>query len=281
MKVYLGTAGIPISSKERSTLGGIKHLAEIGLQSMEVQFVRRVGMSNQMAKDVGKLAKELNIKLSVHAPYYINLCSQEKEKLEASKKRILDSCERANFMQASPVTFHPGFYGKLTSEQAFQAVKEACDDLVDRMQKKGIENVKLGPEIMGKQSAFGTVEETVRICKEVKCCVPVVDWAHINARTGGGLRTQADFSKIFDEFKPLKLEHLHTHVTCVEFSLVEEGKGNGRYHLPLKAKKPDFEPLVKEILGRKLNITLISESPILEKDALVLKKMFEQHDYKF
>jgi len=281
LKVYLGTAGIPISSKERNTLGGIKHLAKIGLQSMEVQFVRGVGMSDQMAKEVGKLAKELNIKLSVHAPYYINFCSQEKEKLEASKKRILDSCERANFMQASPVTFHPGFYGKLTSEQAFQATKKACEDLVDSMQKKGIENVKLGPEIMGKQSAFGTVEETVRICKEVKCCVPVVDWAHINTRTGGGLVTQADYAKIFDKLKPLKLNHLHMHVTCAEFSQVGEGKGNERYHLPLKAKKPDFKPLVKEILRRKIDVTIISESPILEQDALLLKKMFEKNGYKF
>jgi deoxyribonuclease-4 len=38
---------------------------------------------------------------------------------------------------------------------------------------------------------------------------------------------------------------------------------------------------VKEILRRKIDITLISESPTLEQDALVLKKMFEKHGYKF
>jgi deoxyribonuclease-4 len=248
---------------------------------MEVQFVRRVGMGNQLAKEVGELAKELNIKLSVHAPYYVNLCSQEKEKLEASKKRILGSCERASFMQASPVTFHPGFYGNLTSKEAFQAVKKACEDLIKKMRKKRIKNVELGLETMGKQSTFGTVEETVRLCKEVRGCVPVVDWAHLYARSGGGLKNQEDFTRIFDKLKSLKLKHLHSHFTCVEFSLVEEGRGNERKHLTLDAKKPGFEPLVKEILKRKTNITLISESPILEKDSLVLKKIFEKNGYKF
>lgn len=279
--IYLGPAGIPLASKERSTIAGVQCTAELGLNAFECEFVRRVGMSNEMAKGVGEIAKKFNIYLSVHCPYFVNLCSQEEEKLEASKKRILDSVERAHFMQADVAVFHPGFYGKLTPEQAYEAVKQSCEDLTKRMKSKGTEDVKLGLETMGKQSTFGSLEEIIRICKDVRGCAPVVDWAHMNCRSAGGLKKQEDYAKIFDELKPLKLKHLHTHATGAEYSEVESGKGNERHHLTIDSKKPDFEPLVKEILKRKIDISLISESPTLEKDALVLKKMFEKYGYKF
>jgi len=38
---------------------------------------------------------------------------------------------------------------------------------------------------------------------------------------------------------------------------------------------------VKEILKRKIDITIISESPVLEQDSLVMKKMFEKLGYRF
>jgi deoxyribonuclease-4 len=279
--IYLGPAGVPLASKERSTIAGVQCTAEFGLNAFECEFVRRVGMGNEMAKEVGEIAKKFNVRLSVHCPYFVNLCSQEKEKLEASKKRILDSVERAHFMHADVAVFHPGFYGKLTPEKAYEMVKQSCEDLTKRMKSKGIGDVKLGLETMGKQSTFGSLEETIEICKDVKGCAPVVDWAHLNCRSAGGLKKQEDYAKIFDEVKPLKLKHIHTHATGAEYTQVESGKGNEKHHLTIDAKKPDFEPLVKEILKRKINITLISESPTLEKDALVLKKMFEKHGYKF
>jgi len=279
--IYLGPAGVPLASKERSTIAGIQCTAELGLNAFECEFVRRVGMSNEMAKEVGDIAKKFGVRLSVHCPYFVNLCSQEKEKLEASKKRILDSVERAHFMGADVAVFHPGFYGKLTLEQAYEAVKQSCEDIIKQMKLKGIGDVKLGLETMGKQSTFGTLEEIIRICREVKGCAPVVDWAHLNCRSAGGLKKQGDYAKIFDELKPLKLDHLHTHVTGAEYSEVERGRGNEKHHLTIDSKKPDFEPLVKEILGRKIGITMISESPTLEQDALVLKKMFEKHGYRF
>ncbi|MDI6643224.1 MAG: TIM barrel protein, partial [Candidatus Hodarchaeaceae archaeon] len=153
--IYLGPAGVPISSKDRSTLGGLRQVAELGLGAMEVEFVRGVTMSNEMADEVGKLAKELGILLSVHCPYFINLCSTDKKKLEASKKRILDSVERAFHMGAHIAVFHPGYYSSLTPEAAFKAVEEACRDMLDRMKSMGIKGVDLGHETTGKISAFG------------------------------------------------------------------------------------------------------------------------------
>ncbi|RLJ07405.1 MAG: endonuclease IV [Candidatus Aenigmatarchaeota archaeon] len=274
--IRLGPAGVPISSEDRSTLAGIRKVAELGLQAMEVEFVRRVYMDRKAAEEAGKLAEELGIELSVHAPYFINLCSDDKQKVAASKKRILDSCLRAWEMGAKIVVFHPGFYGKLSPEMAFQRVKRACEEMREWLDKKGIE-VLLGPETMGRQSQFGTLEEIIRLCKAVKGCRPTVDFAHIYARQGGKI----DFGQVFERLKVLKLKHYHCHFTCVEYSPAGVGRGNERYHLTLDKLKPDFRPLVKEILKRKLDITLISESPILEKDALKLKQIFEEEGYRF
>ena len=278
MEVWLGPAGVPVSSKGRSTLDGIKTISDLGLNAMEVEFVRGVKMGLDMAKEVGELSKGLNIRLSIHAPYYINLCSKEKEKVKASKQRIIKSAERAHAMNADIVVFHPAYYGKLSREEAYQKVKEACEDMRDILKNKGIIDVRLGLETTGKVSQFGTLDEIIQICRELKYCSPVIDWAHIYARQGGRI----DFSGIFDKVSVLKPKHLHTHFSCIEFTSVGiKGKGNEKRHLPLKTKKPDFEPLVGEILKRKINTTLISESPILEQDALVIKKMFEGHGYKF
>ena len=254
-------------------MGGLRRVAELGLNSMEIEFVRGVAMKNEMADEVGKLAKELGILLSVHCPYFINLCSTDKKKLEASKKRILDSVERAHHMGAHIAVFHPGFYGSLTPEAAFEAVEGACLDMLDRMKSMGIKGVALGHETTGKVSAFGTLDEIIRLCKRVRGCEPVVDYAHLYARAAGKI----DYSEVFEKLKPLKLKHLHSHFTSMEWIPAKvQGYGNERRHLPIEFGKPPFEPLAREILKRKVDITLISESPVLEQDSLMMKRVFEK-----
>ncbi len=276
--IYLGPAGVPISSKDRSTLGGLRRVAELGLNALEVEFVRGVAMSNEMADEVGKLAKELGILLSVHCPYFINLCSTDKRKLEASKKRILDSVERAYRMSAHVAVFHPGYYGKLTPEAAFEAVEEACKSMLAWMKSKGIKGVTLGLETTGKVSQFGTLDEIVQLCKRVRGCEPAVDFAHLYARGCGKI----NYAETFDKLRPLRLKHLHSHFTSMEWTPAKvPGQGNERRHLPIEFNKPPFEPLAGEILKRKLNITLISESPILEQDSLVMKRVFEKLGHRF
>jgi len=273
--IRIGTAGIPVSSEERTTFGGLKRIKELKLNALEIEFVRNVYLKNEVAKKVGEEAKKLDIELSVHAPYFVNLCA-EGEKLEASKKRILDSVERAFYMSARIVVFHPGYYGKLSKEEAYKRVKEACKDLSEKIESKGW-NVFLGLETTGKISQFGTLEENLKISKEVKGCLPVVDWAHIFARNGGRI----DFDKILNEIEKSKLKFLHTHFSGIEFKKINK-EGNEKKHLNLTDNAPpNYEPLVKKLVKSKLDITFISESPNLEGDAIFLKKMFEKQGYKF
>ena len=178
VKIFLGPAGIGVGCKG-STIDGIKYAHEIGLNAMEVEFVRGVKMSTGLAKECGEIAKELGIELSVHAPYFINLCSAERAKVVASQRRILDSVERAHAMGATVVVYHPGYYGKMEKKQAYDAVKEATKEILEKMKEKKIKNVSLGMETTGKHSAFGTLDEIVRMCKQLKGCVPVLDFAQV------------------------------------------------------------------------------------------------------
>jgi len=278
MKIFLGPAGIPTVAKGGTSLDGIRCCSELGLNAMEIEFVRSIYLTSKAAKEVGELAKESKINLSIHAPYFINLSSIDKKVIEASKKRIFDSAVRAGEMGAWIVVFHPGYYSGLPPEKAFEEVKKSCEDLIDRMKTQGIRNVLLGLETTGKVSQFGTLEENIEISKQVDGCVPVLDPAHLFARNGGKI----DYSEMFEKLKSLKLNHIHTHFSSVKWRPVKAtGKGNEWYHMEIKNNQPPFEPLAKEVLKRKLDITIISESPVLEQDSLIMKEVFKKLGYMF
>ncbi|UCD03275.1 MAG: TIM barrel protein [Candidatus Aenigmatarchaeota archaeon] len=270
MKILIGTAGIPGSAEERSTPAGIRRVKELGLQSMEVEFVRGVNMKPGLAREAGKVASELGIRLSVHAPYYINLCNPEKAK--DSQKRIIDSCYRGHLMGSEVIVFHPGYYGSLEKEEAFDMVGEACREMADVIEENEWK-VKLGLESTGKVSQFGTVDEILGICKRNKLCIPVIDWAHLFAKYQGKL----DFKSILSKVISAGYDRLHTHFSNIDFT--EKGE---RRHLTLESKQPDFKDVAKIVLKSSLKeINIISESPDIEGDALVMKGVFEKLGHKF
>ena len=142
MAIYVGPGGAPISSKDRSTVAGIAECARLGLSAMEVEFVRGVKMGAAAADEVGKVAKENGIRLSVHAPYYINLLSTKTPIVKASIQRIVDSLDRGERMGADAVAVHAAYLGELASEKATEALKERTSEILSILEKKGISNVK-------------------------------------------------------------------------------------------------------------------------------------------
>ena len=264
MKIRIGPAGMPISAKP-GAINGLKRASELGLNALEIEFVRNTYMNNEEAKKVGEEAKKLGIELSIHGSYFVNFCSTDKKKLEESKKRILDAAERAHYMKANVVVFHPGYRGKLNDKEAYEICRDACRDMIKRMYEKGINDLNLGLESAGKKSAFGNLDENIRLSKEIKNCIPVIDFAHIYAVNGGKI----DYKEIFEKLKFLK--HIHSHFSGIQYS----DKGELR-HLEIKVNKPDFNELAKEILKRKLDITIINESPRLEMDCLIMKDVFKK-----
>ena len=246
----------PAGSGGLGNVEGIKKVARMGLDCMEVEFTYGVRMSVDDARKVGALAREKGIILSVHAPYYINLASDDRAKIVASKKRILDSCERAHALGAESVVFHAGFYQKKTAEQTYDLISKGIADL-HRIIKEKKWTVRLCPEITGKPSQFGSIEEIKRLMKDTRCAI-TVDFSHLFARQQGKIDYAEVLRKLPNKF--------HAHFSGIEF-----GEKGERKHVV--TQKKFFEPLAQELVKRKLDITLINESPQPYKDAAMMKRV--------
>ena len=251
----------PAGSDGLGNLQGIRKVARLKLDCMEVEFTYGVRMSMDTAREVGALAKEKGILLSVHAPYYINLASDENEKVIASKQRILDSCERAAAMGARNMVFHAGFYQKKAAKQTYALIKKEILEIQKRISRNKWK-VQLCPEITGKPTQFGSVAELLKLKKETGCGI-CVDFAHLYARYRGDI----DYEKIIKKL-PKKF---HAH-----FSGIEYGPKGERKHL--KTTKKFFKPLAEALLKTKRNVTLICESPQPYKDAAMMKRVVNKLD---
>ena len=263
-RIRLGPAGTP----GKNTLDGVGKLVELGLQAMEVQFSHGIAMGLPLAKKIGEEARKHGIALSIHAPYYINLASDEKIKQRQSIKRILDSCERGHLMGAKYIVFHPAYFGKNMKEDVYQTTKENILDMVRTIEKKKWD-VSLAPETTGKHSALGSLDETLKLSRETGCKF-CIDFAHLYARNMGKI----DYKEILGRLKKTGEKHFHFHFSNIRYS--EKGELN---HLVLD-HSPDFRPLARELVKGKIDCTIISESPVTWKDSLKMKAVFEKIGYK-
>lgn len=251
----------PSGSSGLSAIDGVNKISEAGLNAMEVPFTYGVRMSNDTADELGKAAKKAKVDLSIHAPYYINLASDEKEKIEASITRILDSCERGHHMGATHVVFHAGFYQKKTKEQTYSMIKESLARLRDEL-KSNKWNVLLAPETTGKASQFGDIDELMSFNKELGTNI-CVDFAHILARNVGKI----DYDDVMKKLKPLK--HVHSHFSGIEYT--EKGE---RKHKPTPDE--EIKKLLSYLIKYKVDITIINESPEMFNDSLKAKAILQK-----
>jgi deoxyribonuclease-4 len=268
--IRIGQAGIPLSCKGRTNKDGLVYTKEIlDLNSMEVQFVRGLYvMEDEEVQFMKKYSQENDVELHVHAPYYINLADDEE--VEFSFKKILFSARLADKMGAKTVIAHPGYYGDKGKRKTLKKIVKNTKKLSNIFRKEKIKT-KIGLETMGKQKVFGDLDEIIEVCSSVKGVVPIVDLGHVHARCNGCLKKQEDFKEIFEKLKTLKLEHYIMHVTGVLYE-----NGNEQYHLPIKKGDMPLAPLIEVILDNNYNVTLISESPLLEHDAVYMRLQVEK-----
>ncbi len=268
--IRIGQAGIPLSCKGRTNKDGLVYTKEIlDLNAMEVQFVRGLYvMEDEEAQFMKEYSQENDVELHVHAPYYINLADDEE--VEFSFEKILFSARLADKMGAKTVIVHPGYYGDKSERKTLKKIVKNTKKLSSIFRKEKIKT-KIGLETMGKQKVFGDLDEIIEVCSSVKGVVPIVDLGHVHARCNGCLKKQEDFKEIFEKLKTLKLEHYIMHVTGVLYE-----NGNEQYHLPIKKGDMPLAPLIEVILDNNYNVTLISESPLLEHDAVYMRLQVEK-----
>ena len=269
--IRIGPAGIPLSCKGRTNKDGLVYTKQIlDLNAMEIQFVRGLYvMEDEEAQFIHDYAKENDVELHVHAPYYINLAGSGEE-LDLSLEKVIYSARIGDKMGAKTVVVHPGYYGEETEKKTMKKVIKSVKKIQGAFKKEKLK-IKLGIETMGKKRVFGTLDEIIEICNQVKGVIPVIGLGHIHARTNGGLKKREDFEEVFNKLKSLRLKHYLLHVTGVMYE-----DGNEYYHIPIKKGDMPLAPLVEIIFDNNFNVTFISESPLLEHDAVYIRLQVEK-----
>lgn len=269
-KLLFGTAGVPHSASASSTLSGIQRISELGLDCLEIEFVRGVKIGSDMCQKIREKAKELNVSLSVHAPYYINLNSPEEGKKLASQERLLTSARMAEKCGAKSVVFHAGYYGGTDPEQAYETIKKGIMDVVSIV-KSERNPVIFRPETMGKRSQFGSLEEILFLCRDVDGILPCIDFAHMHAREGK-MNSYNEFHRILKKIEKKlgkeALKNSHIHITGVYYTAKGEIK-----HLDLKDSDFRYDDWIQALKNCAIEGMVICESPNREKDAKMLKNL--------
>lgn len=254
-----------------------EYLTKMGLDAFEYQCGRGVNIGQEKATELGRLAREKNITLSLHAPYYISMSSVEEEKRQNSVQYILASAKAVSAMGGSRIVVHTGSCGKISREQALELAKDTMKKALSALDEAGLGGVHICPETMGKINQLGTLYEVLELCRIDERLIPCIDFGHLNARSLGGLKQFEDYKKIFIEIEnALGLERLrqyHAH-----FSKIEYTTGGEKRHLTFEDTVfgPNFEPVLELTVQKGCSPTIICESAGTQaEDAKTMKNYYD------
>ena len=294
MAIKLGPAGVPLSCKGRTIVEGMDDIISLGLETMEVQTVRMVAPQHfEQYWQAGVLANKTDFEMNIHGPYYSELLGGRVER-GRSLAKIEATLQAARTINARHITLHTGHYGDFGRGQAAnQQVANVFSGIVDRVHeiwhdeedefpvfpwiKNGTPS-KIGVETSGRQELWGSLEEVLEVVNHVEGTIPVLNIAHIHARGHGQMRTSEDYGELFDMVR----ESIGTKEFYCHFSGVEHRTGNAMHYTQIKKSDLNFEPLAEFIVedGGWLDITLISDSPLLEHDAMYMMQNIEKSRHK-
>lgn len=270
--MLFGTAGAPSSAKKNSSEAGLERLALLGLGCLELEFVHGARMGRETAQRVRETASGAKILLSAHGPYYVNLNSNEEEKLIASRERLLHAAEIASWCGATDLVFHAAFYQKQDPAVVYEKVRRECAGLLEILREKAV-SITLRPETTGKASQFGSLEEILALSAEVDGISPCLDFAHLHAREGKN-NTREEWAAILARIEEVlgrgAVENLHIHLAGIAYGAAGEKK-----HLNAEESDLDYRGLFEVLAGYGAGGRVICESPNLEEDALLYQKTYQ------
>ncbi len=265
MSARFGPAGRPDSF----TAMGFKKTPEIpayletfGLNAFEYQCGRGVRYVEADLLALKAAAERADIALSVHAPYYISLSSTEEEKRRNSVGYIADTARAARIMGGDRIVVHTGSCGKISREEALSLAGDTLSLALAELDRLGLSDITVCPETMGKVNQLGTLSEVLALCAADERLLPCVDFGHLNARTFGSIRSQADYAALLDQMENAlgrdRASRFHAHFSKIAYTL----KGGEKAHLTFADTLygPDFEPLMEEIARRDWSPRFICES---------------------
>ena len=269
-KLNFITAGMPLRTGKASYPKAFEVLKEMNLDGMELEFVHGVRMNDTNRDFVKEMSKDFVI--TAHGPFYINLNSQEEEKIDASLQRIIDTAYVAKQAGAFSITYHAAFYMGKDKETVYNQVKTQTRRILDVLENENID-VWIRPETTGKATQWGDLDEIIRLSKEFEQVLPCIDFSHLHARSAGEYNTYDEFSKILEkmgtEIGEYALENFHGHLAGIEYT----AKGE-KQHLNLENSDMNYKDLIKAMKEFGVKGALVCESPNIEDDCKLLKDYY-------
>ena len=260
----------------KSSLQVPEYLVKMGLDCFEYQCGRGVNIGEEKAVQLGKLANESNISLSLHAPYYISMSSIEEEKRLNSVNYILASAKAVKAMGGNRIVVHTGSCGKISREKAFELAIDTMKIALNTLDNEGLGDVHICPETMGKVNQLGTLNEVMELCKIDERLIPCIDFGHLNARDLGIIKGIDDYDSILNiirnELGTDRFKNFHSH-----FSKIEYTTGGEKKHLTFEDNVfgPDYKPLMELVYKYSLTPRFICESAGTQaEDAKAMKDYY-------
>ncbi len=220
---------------------------------------------------IGKMAKRMDVSLSIHTPYYMDL---------GSESDLADSCMNSlryagimlDALDGTVVVTSLGLYdGERPDEEIDALIFDNLGSIIDWWHECGLKP-KIGIEITGQEDVFGSLEQVLDVCDMFGDDVmPVINFSHYHSRENGKLLETDDFIDLMEAVRPYTGGTFHT-----AFSGVEYEKGNEKRLTPIKKGDLRFDPLAEALIELKPDCTVISTSPLLEHDAMYMRIIHER-----
>lgn len=271
LSFQFGTVGSPLGTPKKpgGSVGAIEFSKSIGLNTFELGWVQSVRVTEATCAAINKCGADRRVTLSVHAPYFINLNALDEE-WPKSRKRLMDAAHYGNLAGATDIIFHPGSYFGGDPAEVLKVAIPRLKGCMDELRKAG-NPVTLRPETMGKSAMLGSFEDTLEMSR-INGVLPCLDFAHIHARPGDGtMNTVKEWTRIIEAYQTAlgkdALKKLHIHLSGIEY-----GPKGEKNHLALDQSDLKLKYLFGVLKDFGCGGRILCESPIMEEDALNMKK---------
>ena len=269
---HFGTVGSPNSTPKKpgGSVGAILRIAELGLDALELGWVRSVRVSEKTCDLIKNAAEDNGVFISVHAPYYINLNADSAE-WSKSRQRLMDAAHFGNLAGATDIIFHPGSYFGKEPRQVMPIVLDRLSGCINEL-RDNRNFVTLRPETMGKSAMIGSLEDTLTMSQEIEGVEPCLDFAHLHARPGdGSMNSYDEWARVIEMYTNTlgdqSLHSLHIHLSGIKYS--EKGE---REHLMLEDSDFNLEALLRALHQFNCSGRIVCESPVMEDDAIKIQR---------
>ena len=291
----VGVGGYPPSYSEnrfgKDRMKIFEWLRSLGLDAFEAMMTYGPRTTAESCRTMKTLSSEFDVKVSVHASYYIVLTSSEKEKVARSIDMLKRTFELTDMIGGDTVVLYPGsLYGK----DPMEIMEILGVNLTEFFYRVGDTRIGLFLETAGKKAQFGSVEEILSVTDTIGGCYPCIDFGHVHARGGGELRTVESIDNLFaylknrgafkstgrihfhytpihygakGEIQHRKVDDIYTHEDAA-VSLMPEQSGN--------LYLPRYDRIIENIYRENIPATIISETHnSQDKGALAMKLHFD------